>query len=127
MRADWDGCAAYPNYDIALPLTIDLVRGKDLDWNHFFVDGFQESQGDKPSPLTERYLKQAKLDPDCGQAVSRSDTSFDLWLDQDKNGLVAKPDLPHVVAACAKLVVIPFSELKGSIRDPLDRKDLVRP
>jgi len=125
--ASWDGCAAYPNYGIAEPLTIDLTHGSEMDWSEFFVDGFQSFEGEKPSPLMTVYLRRAALDPDCLNAVNRADTAFNFWLDGRTHRLMVKPDLPHVVAGCGTLAGIPFSELQGSVRDPGVLKDLLRP
>lgn len=127
IRASWDGCAAYPNIDMPEPLTIDLIRGKALDWEIFFVDGFLKGT-DQRSPLTALYLGHAQLDEDCSKTVSDWATGYgpgyDLWLSK-RQGLMIEPSLPHVVRACAVLVSTPFTEIQDSIRDETIRKEFL--
>ncbi|HEY5055141.1 MAG TPA: hypothetical protein VII58_03225 [Acidobacteriaceae bacterium] len=115
VSASWDGCAAYPNLDISKPLTINLTTGAQIDWDSFFS-----------APLVEKYLRRASLDRDCAQIINRPETQFSFWLDGKARRLMVKPDLPHVTAACATLTGIPFSELRGLVKDSADMNDLLR-
>ncbi len=114
VRASWTGCSAYPNIDMTEPLTIDLQKGKTLDWHSFFMSGFFESTGDKGSPITQLYLRHAELTPECNSIVNKPLTKYILWLDS-QNGLMIRPALPHAIQSCAKLITIPFSEIKDQV------------
>jgi hypothetical protein len=118
-------CGAYPNDDMSYPFNLDLIHGEELNWQRFFIDGFMDFAGGESSPLMKAYLKGSAPDPDCLHAINTSNMTFDLWLDRSRKQLMVRPSLPHVVRACAKVVGIPFNDLQFSIRDPLDRRDLI--
>jgi hypothetical protein len=122
VRASWTGCTAYPVIDMTEPLTIDLRKGAALNWRSFFIDGFFESTGDKGSPITQLYLHHADLTPECNAIVNKPLTEYILWLDS-QNGLMIRPALPHAIQSCAKLISIPFSEIKDQVT-PVLSKDL---
>jgi hypothetical protein len=122
VRASWTGCSAYPNIDMTEPLTIDLRIAKALDWHSFFIEGFFESSGDKGSPITQLYLRHAELTPECTVIVNKPLTEYILWLDS-QSGLMIRPALPHATQSCAKLITIPFSEIKDRV-NPALRQDL---
>lgn len=123
VRASWTGCSANPNIDMAEPLTIDLRSGKVFDWNSFFTGRFIDSSDGNSSPLTKLYLSYAQLSAGCSDTVNKPLTEYILWLDS-QNGLMLKPALPHATQACAKLVTIPFSDIKDQV-NPVLRRDLL--
>jgi len=122
VRASWTGCTSYPVVDMTEPLTIDMQRGKALDWRTFFVIGFFEASSDKGSPITQLYLHHAELTPECNAIVNKPLTEYILWLDS-QTGLMIRPALPHATQSCSKLVSIPFSEFKNHV-NPALRRDL---
>jgi hypothetical protein len=126
VRSTFVGCGTYPIIDMTSPLTIDLTQGKPLDWNTFFTDGFLEYAENQGSPLINLYLRHANLGKECLGIVNNRDTKYDLWLDA-RQGLMAKPVLPHVNEFCAVLVSIPFEDLQVAIRNPKIRQDLLFP
>jgi hypothetical protein len=122
VRASWTGCTSHPVIDMTEPLTIDLQKGKALEWQSFFIPGFFESTSDKGSPITQLYLHHADLTPDCNAIVNKPLTEYILWLDS-QTGLMIRPALPHATQACSKLVSVPFSEIKEQV-NPTLRRDL---
>jgi hypothetical protein len=111
VRRSYFCATAYPTNDDEDPLTFDLETGKALNWNKVFKPGFLPQEGEaKPSALTRLYrARYAASDEEreCKDVVSGQDPfegGAHLWLDSAKGGLVAQPDFPHVVAACARAI-----------------------
>lgn len=131
-------CGTYPIIDMHDPITIDLAEGAEIDWTQFFGTGFLDPKLPSTSNLLSIYLGKAKLDQECrddlGQIIQTDSgprlktwqkLKFDLWLSAARGALIVKPNLPHVIGACAIEVAIPFAEIVADIRDPLDRQDLL--
>lgn len=125
VRESDSGCGAYPNANVPTPITLDLRTGQELDWKGFFTDGFLSPSGDRPSRLTQLYLRRAGTaapDPTCRPVIEEA--TYILWLDQTKRALIAEPDIPHVVRACAQTVAIPFSDIAPFVVDKSTMRDL---
>ena len=118
VRRSYFCATAYPTAGAGDPLTFDLETGKALDWKKVFRPGFLPQEGGaKPSALTRLYRARyaaSDEEQECKDVVSGQDP-FEggalLWLDSAKGGLVAQPDFPHVIAACAKTIAFRSEDL----------------
>lgn len=134
VRVTFWNCAPYPQTNLPEPITIDLRSGHELDWHAFFLSGFLPDSGadgwEKPAGpipgLKAMYLSRYKQDSDCTAQIRDSGFPFDLWLDRRSGSLVAVPDVPHVIRACADEVAIPFSEVLPYVADKAAASDLAR-
>ncbi|HEX2944173.1 MAG TPA: hypothetical protein VHO91_24165 [Rhodopila sp.] len=121
---DWFCGGAYPSTD-SFALAYDMQTGSPLNWERLLPKALVQSAaldnaGDgtrlgvvRSPALKAMYLRAAKLDADCTQALRETDLSFMLWPDAQRNGVALAPSgLPHVIAACGADVVIPVPELR---------------
>jgi len=137
VNSSYDCATAYPNAGVETPMTFDLATGRAIDWNTMFKPGFLPSDSsDAPlSALTKLYRARystEKDDADCRSAIM-GDEPFSsppiVWLDSGK-GLVAQPDFPHVMAACANPVSLSAADLAPYLKDAkllADLKAVVKP
>lgn len=130
-------CAPYHQLAIPHPLTINLRTGEEADWEKFFLPGFlpvrdfsvdAKPRIDTASRLTALYLSRYKQDDaQCVEAVKQDHLyGFDLWLDSVRSALVAIPNFPHVIRACADEVAIPLTEVLPYVADPKVADELAR-
>jgi len=135
-RTVWQ-CAPYPQIDIPEPITLDLRSGREVDWAQFFAPGFLpvrdfsmpvKPRSGPPSRLTTLYLGGYKgHDAECLDAVKGDSLyGFDLWFDRRQAALVAVPDFPHVIRACAEEVAIPLSAVLPYVSDEAAARELAR-
>ncbi|WP_459092142.1 hypothetical protein [Mesorhizobium sp. A556] len=118
VRRSYFCATAYPTEDAADPLTIDLADGKALDWKRLFKPGFLPQEGEAGlSALARLYQTRYAASGEqqaCKDVVSGQDPFAEgaiLWLDAAKGGLVAQPNFPHVIAACAKPITLGSKDL----------------
>lgn len=120
----WYCGGAYPSA-YSLALAYDLQTGSPLNWERLLSKTLVQSAaldtaGDgtrlgvvRSPALTALYMKAAKLDADCAQALQDQDLSFMLWPDAQRGGVALAPSgLPHVIAACGPDVAIPLPILR---------------
>ena len=139
VNSSYDCATAYPNAGVETPMTFDLATGRMIDWTKMFKPGFLPSDGaDEHAPLSAltklyraRYSRE-KADEDCRAAITENDPFSSapiVWLDAGK-GLLAQPDFPHVMAACANPVSLSAADLAPYLRDAgllADLKAVVKP
>ncbi len=104
----------YPTNDAPAPRSFDLTKGAALDWNSLFKPGFITAPDGKKAGLWALYQARYRngQDKDCADTVARQDDGgLHLWLDSKRGGLVAQPDFPHVMEACAEQMVFKPAEL----------------
>jgi hypothetical protein len=121
---EWYCGGPYPSNE-SFALAYDVQTGAPLNWERLLpkslgVTASLDTAGDGTrlgvvaSPkLKALYMKAAKLDPDCVQALRDTDLQFLLWPDARREGVAVEPsNLPHVIAACGEDVVIPLPALR---------------
>lgn len=127
VNSAWDCAGAHPGSS-QQPVTIDLTTGKEVDWKSAFRPGFltltdpktfQSRPGKLAALYRAHYAKLPKVDRDCLDAI-HDDEFLDavLWLDRRQHGLLANPQLPHVVQACNEDIAFSAEEVAPYVTDP---------
>jgi len=127
VNSAWDCAGAHPGSS-QQPVTIDLTTGKEVDWKSVFRPGFltltdsktfQSHPGKLAALYRAHYAKLPKVDRDCLDAI-HDDEFLDvvLWLDRGRRGLLANPQLPHVVLACNEDIAFSADEVATYIAAP---------
>jgi hypothetical protein len=128
------GCGgAYPNSDV-MGLAYDLDTGRPLDWTRLLparlvdsasvdtlVDGTKVGAVVSPrlhalylAALTRRNAQDAAWKSECAEPMAADDMSFQLWPDAAQGGVAMLPfSLPHALAACGEVVVLPTAALRS--------------
>ena len=128
---------AHPD-NSTLALVYDLKSGRLVDWKMLLgprlvtnasketvIDG--SPIGVVRSPELQRlYLRALRKAPDydrawwdqCSETLSDPGLEFVLWPDAKTRGLVAEPQVVHVVAPCAEDVSIPAADLRQAGASP---------
>jgi hypothetical protein len=121
-QSDYCG-GPYPDVDVPDPLTIDLSKGAVLAWKAVFKPGsLPEAQGNPdvvPSLLAlyrAHYGRDGSKNPACQNAVKQNVFAITSRLDASK-GVIARPDFPHVLQACAVEVAFSPQEIAPSVAD----------
>jgi uncharacterized protein len=117
----WCG-GPYPTNGAEAPLTFDLTSGAALDWSTAFKAGFLPSpnadDNAPPSALTKLYRERYRTgkkdkDDDCAKVITDDDPFSSnpiIWLDS-RQGLIVKPDFPHVTDGCADELALTANDL----------------
>jgi len=113
----------YPNNGVPDPRTIDLSTATDVNWQRIFKSGFLESDGQLAGLYRKRYPTVHGRDADCMSAVSEQPLTLSLHLDA-KQGLVAEPDFPHAIQACAEEIGFSPADIATYVRDASFLADL---
>jgi hypothetical protein len=111
-------CAPYPQIDMAEPFTIDLRNGTEVALDDLFQNDFLYSIA--PKLYLSRFRNVGvnhTAEDDCLNGLKEQKPLYIWWLDR-RRGLVLKPDVPHVMQACADEEVIGWQELATYVHDP---------
>ncbi len=123
VHTGYDCGGAYPTNDDSAPVSFDLKTGAALDWDSLFKPGFITAAEGKKAGVWALYQKRygkTGQDKDCKEAVAgQDDASLHLWLDSKRGGLVAQPDFPHVIEACAEQIVFKPADLASAAKPEL--------
>ena len=113
----WCG-GAYPTNDANQSVTFDLTTGEAVPFEALFRD----LDGDRAAitgVIQTTLLPEATDEnPDCAEPLSTEalmSTTFSYALGAD--GLIVQPDFPHVIAACAAEITVPYGSLRAYARD----------
>lgn len=119
---DEEDCGgAHPDNSLTA-LTYDLETGRPVDWKQLLgsklaaqtsvdnvIDGTTIGLVSSPElrRLYVQTLKASAAEPkdwwsDCADVLAADDLSFSLWLDAKKHAVAVRPELEHVVLACAE-------------------------
>ena len=112
---------AHPDHGPQEPLTIDLLQGREVDWDKEFKPGFLGDGGRLAAIYRKRYPTLRGNDPkdDCiGEMRDDPASSFFLNLAAKEGGLVIEPEEPFAAQACMEPLVLKANELAPYVRDP---------
>lgn len=129
VRRSYDCGGPYPNNGVPEPRTIDLSTAKDVNWQTIFKPGFfggsggGQNDGQLAALYRKRYPSVHGADKDCRAVVDEQPLSFVLRLDS-KEGLMAEPDFPHAVQACADEMAFSPREIAPFVHDARFLADL---
>ncbi len=117
-------CGPYPTDDANVSQTYDLRTGRLVGFEQLF----RNYEADKGKILTTIFARQiakaekaassksANKDGDCENEPSMYTAdnlgNSEFTYSFSKTGLIVKPEWPHVIAACAVAVTVPYRELK---------------
>lgn len=122
-------CGAYPDTDI-VALTYDLRSGAPVNWagvlgSRVVASATLHTAGDGTrigaavsAPLARWYARATLAAPGvpkaCAPVLSAAGLGFQLWVDARAHGLgIAAAGLPHVVAVCGPVLVVPAAALRA--------------
>ena len=116
VRRSYNCGGPYPNNGVPDPRTIDLSIAADVNWQKIFKPGFLENDGRFAALYRKRYPSVHGKDADCASAVNGQLLTFLLHLDA-KRGLVAEPDFPHAIQACAEEIGFSPTDIAPYVQD----------
>ncbi len=129
--------SAYPS-EATMSIVYDLRTGSPVDWTHLLPSSLtgkvaltEGVDGTKMVTLASKHLFDLYMlgyhggddQSDCSKEVIRNAVgdgppAMMAWLDAKRGGLAVQFDLPHVVQACAQVVVIPVATLRAEGAQP---------
>ncbi|MBV9541074.1 MAG: hypothetical protein JO167_07380 [Alphaproteobacteria bacterium] len=125
--SEYDCGGAHPDTDFKF-VTYDLTTGAALNWDKEFKAGFTDGGDTNMSPFNKLYIARYRLPvkkdgDECRDWVKDGTFMPDFKLDQ-KLGVVAVLNLPHVVAACGDDMPLTQADLKTWLKDQKLAADL---
>ncbi|HZS08093.1 MAG TPA: hypothetical protein VFD58_24885 [Blastocatellia bacterium] len=123
VSESFDCGAAHPTNDYNNSLTFDLKTGKLVEFEEMFKDyeadrqeilrtifAKQVEQSEKLAASGKRREASCEGDPELYSMEHLEGSTFAFNLSRE--GLRVQPDWPHVIAACAERVTVPYEKLR---------------
>ena len=119
ITTSWFCGGAYPTNDHNASVTFDLATGEILDFRALFADYERDRSAILAAVFAgqverARRVKAGRVPPE------ECDKAFEMWYPETStygmsfspSGLEVQPELPHVIAACAEIVTVPYEKLR---------------
>lgn len=119
ISTSWFCGAAYPTSDHNDSLTFDLRSGEIVDFRALFAD-YERDRAAILATIFAGRVERARRVKAGAVAPDECDGAFEMWFPETStygmsfstSGLEVQPELPHVIAACAEIVTVPYERLR---------------